>query len=455
MSWALGWWPRRISAVAVAVVVLGALTACAQSPAPTQAGSSPTASPSVIRIPSPTPSTGPVASETPAATPTQDPLAAAAEAKAQRKAQRAARSERRAARLQARYQPDREVWQVAQPAHAENPDNPLAGRTWGVYTGDREHTWTAYEAASGETRSLLGRIALRPKALWLGDWSGSPESIGGVVDDYIADASGGDPDVLVQMAIFRMVPWEHAVCDRTPSGGEQDAYRRWITNAARAIGDQHTAVILQPDLPFWWCADRSVTSALIRHAVDAFEAQPNTSVYLDAGAADWSSVPQMGAPSAVQAAEMLLANGIERVRGFALNATHYVGTAESVAYGARLVEELAARGVEDVHFVVDTAQNGNGMLWPEVDADGAINDNARVCGSVRDRAGCVTLGIPPTSRVGDPRWGLTGDLAAQAREHADGFLWFSRPWLHMQADWHGSERAVGLARSTGWPGPPL
>lgn len=452
MSWTLGWSQRRTRAVAAAAVALGALTACAGT-ADTGALPSPTPSPSVIRIPSATPSTqqAPTPAPTPSATPTQDPLAAAAEAKARRKAQR----ERRAARIQARYQPDREVWQVAQPAHEENPDNPLAGRTWGVYTGDREHTWTAYESASGETRGLLGRIALRPKALWLGDWSASPESIGGVIDDYIANASGGDPDVLVQLAIFRMVPWEHAVCDRTPSGAEQDSYRRWITNAARAIGEQHAAIILQPDLPFWWCSDRGVTSALIRHAVDAFEAQPHTSVYLDAGAADWSSVPQMGAPSPAQAADMLVANGIEDARGFALNATHYVGTAESVAYGARLVEELAERGVEDAHFVVDTAQNGNGLMWPEVDADGPINDNARICGSVRDRAGCVTLGIPPTSRVGDPRWGLSGDLAAQARRYADGFLWFSRSWLHMQADWHGPERALAMARSTGWPGPPL
>ncbi len=345
------------------------------------------------------------------------------------------------------------MWQRAQPAHGQNLRNPLAERRWGVYQGGLEHTWTAYQGAGGTTRQLLSRIALRPKALWLGTWSGSPEQIGGVVRDYVANASGGDRKVLVQLAIFRMDPWEHAVCGRGPSGAAQASYRRWISNAAAALGKQHAAIILQPDLPFWWCADRGVTSALIKHAVRAFSAQPNTSVYLDAGAADWSSVPQSGAPRPSQAADLLLANGIEEARGFALNATHYVGTEESVSYGAELVSILRQRGVKGVRFVIDTAQNGNGMTWPEVDADGRVNDNARVCGSTSDRRGCVTLGIPPTSRVGDPRWGLSKQATKDAKRYVDGFLWFARPWLHMQANWHGPDRALGMARSTTWSGP--
>ncbi len=351
------------------------------------------------------------------------------------------------------YRPDKEVWQRAQPAHAQNLRNPLAERRWGVYRGGLEQTWTAYQAAGGDAKQQLGRIALRPKSLWLGTWSGSPERIGSVVEEYVANASGGDRKVLVQLAVFRMDPWEHAVCNRTPSAGAQGDYRRWITNAARALGRQHAAVILQPDLPFWWCSNRAVTSALIKHAVTAFSAQPNTSVYLDAGAADWSSTPQVGVPRASQAADLLLANGIADARGFALNATHYVGTEESVAYGAELVEILRQRGVKGVHFVIDTAQNGNGMTWPEVDAEGPVNDNARVCGSASDRRGCVTLGIPPTSRVGDPRWGLSAETTRDARRYVDGFLWFSRPWLHMQANWRGPDRALGMTRSTTWFAP--
>ncbi|GAA3550956.1 glycoside hydrolase family 6 protein [Nocardioides daeguensis] len=419
---------RRALASLVAVLATAALAGCAdQEPSPAEPAAAPTSAPPTTATPEAAPPPLPVQQPTP--TP-QAPK-------------------------QRRYVRDKEVWQRAQPAHLQNLDNPLAERRWGVYRGDLEQTWRAYESAGGETRRQLGKIALRPKSLWLGDWSGSPERIGSVVREYVENASGGDPKVLVQLAVFRMDPWEHAVCGgRAPSRGAQDTYRRWISNAARALGRQHTAVILQPDLPFWWCSNRAVTSSLITYAVKAFSAQPHTSVYLDAGAADWSSTPQTGAPRATQAADLLLANGIAHARGFALNATHYVGTEESVAYGAELARILRQRGVKGVHFVVDTAQNGNGMMWPEVEAQGSrVNDNARVCGSTADRRGCVTLGIPPTSRVGDPRWGLSPAVTREAKKYVDGFMWFARPWLFMQANWRGPDRALGMARSTRWSAP--
>jgi len=430
---------------AVAVVVAAyAVVRPGDGGSATDVAASATASPS--RTPSPRPSTAPPADRA--------PLAGAAESRAAAApAQKVVPGQ--LIRHKPRgpvYHPDQEVWEAPQPAHPQNPDNPLAGRVWGVYTGDREDTWETYEAASGEERDLLGRIALRPKATWLGDWSASPEEIGAEMEEYIADMSGGDPDTLVQMSIFRMVPWEHDACGSGPSGADSEAYRAWVSNAAEAIGSQHTAIILQPDLPFWWCSDREAVSELMRFSVETFASLPHTSVYLDAGAADWSSTPQTGEPRPEQAAEMLLANGIEDARGFALNATHYVGLSESVAYGARLAEILAEQGV-DAHFVVDTAQNGNGMLWPEVDAEGGVADNARICQSTSDRAGCATLGVPPTSRVGDPRWELPAEQRREAMTYADGFLWFSRSWMYMQAEWQGPERALDMARSTSWPGP--
>lgn len=353
------------------------------------------------------------------------------------------------------YDPSKEVWQAAQPAHTENPTNPLANRRWGVYTGNREDTWKAYRAASGANKQLLAKIALRPKATWLGDWSASPQRIGPEMDKYIANMSGGDPNVLVQMSIFRMEPWEHAACGGGPGLAQRAAYRTWISNAAAAIGSQHTAIILQPDLPFWFCTDRAAVSQLMKFSVDTFESLPNTSVYLDAGAADWTMTPQSSAQAPSQAADLLMANGIEKARGFALNATHYMGTAESVAWGSRIVQILASRGVHGVHFVTDTAQNGNPMRFRDVQIERSkVADNARTCKSTSDRRGCVTLGIPPTSRVGDQRWGLPAEQREQAKKYVDGFLWYGRAWMYMQAHWEGPQRALDMARSTSWPGPP-
>ena len=37
--------------------------------------------------------------------------------------------------------------------------NPLANRTWGVYTGSGEQSWTPYLRAHGRTKRLLAKIA--------------------------------------------------------------------------------------------------------------------------------------------------------------------------------------------------------------------------------------------------------------------------------------------------------
>ena len=104
--------------------------------------------------------------------------------------------------------------------------------------------------------------------------------------------SGGDPEVLVQMAVFRMKPWEHEACDRLPTAAERASYKQWIDRfAAGRSAAQHTAIILQPDGPFALCAPggSKVPSHLIGYAARTFTALPHTSVYIDAGAADWPS----------------------------------------------------------------------------------------------------------------------------------------------------------------------
>ena len=49
------------------------------------------------------------------------------------------------------------------------------------------------------------------------------------------------------------------------------------------------AIIMQPDGPFVLCApgDSKLPAKLIKYGVRKLSALPNTSVYIDAGAADW------------------------------------------------------------------------------------------------------------------------------------------------------------------------
>ncbi len=316
--------------------------------------------------------------------------------------------------------------------------DPLAGMRWGNYSGNLDEVFPAYRAARGERRRLLGLIARRPRARWFGAWYSDAE-VRSVIRQYIANATGGDPAALAQVAVFRLVPWEQAACRRLPSPDEQASYKRWIQAFASGIGSSRVALILQPDLPFARCvpAHSRLPLALVAYAARVFAGLPHTTVYIDAGAADW--------PTVAQATLLLQASGVASARGFALNATHYDSTSREIMFGAKVVRALAADHIPDRHFVINTASNGRPFTYHQY--HGSNFDNAAVCASTAARR-CATLGIPPTWQVADPRWGLSRSAGQLASRLVDGYLWLGRPWLDNQADPFDLQRALALARST-------
>jgi hypothetical protein len=48
--------------------------------------------------------------------------------------------------------------------------DPLAGLTWGNYSGSLDEVFPAYRRAQGDVRRLLGEIALQPRVRWFGSW---------------------------------------------------------------------------------------------------------------------------------------------------------------------------------------------------------------------------------------------------------------------------------------------
>jgi hypothetical protein len=331
------------------------------------------------------------------------------------------------------YVPTRQV------AYQGTPDNPLV-RPWGVYQGLAEHSWLPYLAASADQQALLDKIVQRPKATWFGDWQ--PDSdITERVRKYVELSTGGDPNVLAQVSIFRMQPWEGEACRRLPTAAERASYRTWINGFAAGVGDSHMAVVMQPDAPFALCAPggSKLPAHMIRWAVRTLSALPNTSVYIDAGAADWNRDRPR------QALRILVPMGIRYARGFALNSTHYDSTERQVRYAAAISKALRARGMPDKYAVVNTAANGRPFKGY---ADGGkFFASARACSSVHDKR-CVTLGIPPTVDVADPQWGMSLRDRRLALRYVDAYLWFGRPWLYDQRAPFMLDRALALARTT-------
>jgi hypothetical protein len=319
-------------------------------------------------------------------------------------------------------------------AAAPAPD-PLGG-AWGVYTLPWDNSvYPFYQQAQGRTRQLLAKIALRPTMFSFGSWFSDSE-IGGVVRQYIQNVTGGDPNVLSQLAVFRLDPWES--CHGSWSVADQASYRNWIDDFAAAIGTARVAVVLQPDLAFAPCSPSPVPLQLVNYAAQKLNALPRTTVYIDGGVRYW--------PSFKQAVVMLERAGIRYARGFALNTTEYDGTGSELEYGARLARALAAAGYGAKHFVINTAENGSPFLNGQYPGDVA---NPRVCRSPSDRL-CASLGIPPTTDVANPRWGLSGRDLRLAARYADAYVWVGRPWLDYGSGPFDLQRAVGLAAASPW-----
>ena len=199
------------------------------------------------------------------------------------------------------------------------------------------------------------------------------------------------------------------------------------------------ALVLQPDLPLALCAPHhsKIPLQLVSYAARVFNALPHTTVYIDVGAADW--------PTVGQAVALLRGAGIRSARGFALDATHYDSTERQIMFGQKIVRALAAAHIPGRHFVINTAQNGRPFTYQQY--RGPDFNNAAACVS-RTQRRCVALGIPPTTDVSNPRWGLSAKARAIARRLGDAYLWVGRPWLDGQDEHFDVQRALALARTT-------
>ncbi|MFC8511866.1 glycoside hydrolase family 6 protein [Streptomyces sp. NPDC057257] len=236
--------------------------------------------------------------------------------------------------------------------------------------------------------AIMDRIASRAQAEWLNGPDPGPV----VRARTTAAAQAGRLAVLVAYYI------PNRDCGQYSTGGAADAadYRAWVDRFAAALGDRGAYVIVEPDAVSQVVAGctRVVAAqrfALLAYAVDRFERQPHTHVYLDAGNSSWI-------PEAWRQVEALKSSGVAHADGFALNVSNFQTNKASSAYGDWLSKDLGGK-----HYVIDTSRNGNGPYTTD-----ATNATDAWC-NPPGRA----LGTPPTTRT---------DNAL-----LDAYLWIKRP----------------------------
>ena len=146
----------------------------------------------------------------------------------------------------------------------------------------------------------------------------------------------------------------------------------------------------------------SIPAHLLAYAAHTLSAQPHVSVYVEMGSADWFR------DQPADAVRMLEQAGVADARGFALDTSHFDSVGRQVDFGQKIVAALAADGIADRHFVIDTSDSGHAFTgaWYHAHHPGPPLGYAKPCRST-GQSHCVALGIPPTTDVGAAAWGLS------------------------------------------------
>jgi endoglucanase len=304
--------------------------------------------------------------------------------------------------------------------------NPLAGlRLYVDQESPSWNQWRAYErSGQGHKADLIWRIAREPKAVWVGRFT-RPNfhvKVRRIFDS--AHAQGAVPVLTVLRA-------QSTRCSPTYDGGgsaEDVRTRAWYRNLAQAIGNDRVVIAFEPDsLGTIDCHARSRRAAryrLLRFGVDALSANPNATIYIEAGASDWEGASRM--------AKKLRRVGVAKVRGFMLNATHYDWTRANVAYGLKL-----SRLVGGKHFIINTAENGRGPIHKRL-------PNGRR----------LTVWCNPANRGLGP-----APTTNTSNSMVDAYLWVNRPGYAQSCQrrpiaWY-PPRALSYAKyATTWESPP-
>lgn len=200
--------------------------------------------------------------------------------------------------------------------------------------------------AVGTAKTALNFILQQPGAMWLnGDGNDSDEFLQSVFAKSSTEGS-------VPAFVLYNIPFRD--CGSHSSGGASggDVYKAWIDRLVAQFNGERALVVVEPDaLAQLNCAPESARDErleLIAYAVNQFASKaPSVQLYIDAGHPFWVSADEMAA--------RLARAGIANARGFSLNVSNYVSTADNKLYGTYLSTLLGGK-----QFVIDTSRNGNG-----------------------------------------------------------------------------------------------
>ena len=230
--------------------------------------------------------------------------------------------------------------------------SPYVDRQYGLAAREARHVQRKHPKEAG----MLDVIASQPEVHRFGNWTGPNPGL--PVSQYLEHDSIVEPGTVPEFATYYVVDAARVRghCHRyADPPWRQGAYHSWIKSLAQGVGSYRAVMFLEMDsLITVGCLSHhglQVRLHELHDAIDILSQVPHLVVYLDAGAAD--AIP------AKQEASMLRGAGVSEIQGFFLNSTHFDWTSKEIRYGEKISRMTGGK-----HFVVNTAENGQGPLIP-------------------------------------------------------------------------------------------
>jgi Glycosyl hydrolases family 6 len=246
---------------------------------------------------------------------------------------------------------------------------------------------------------LLEKIADQPEAQRFSSYAqgGGPGAIYSQVQKIFCHNMQADPGSIPVITTYFMHADYGGCSSNSQLAAGWPTTKRRIDEMAAATGNRPAVYLLELDaFGSSSCMARigslGTWERYLRYEVDKISALPHTVVYLEAGYSDSNSVGYT--------ARALNAAGVRNIRGFFTNDTHINWTIDEVHWA-----EAISRLTGGAHYIVNTAQNGNG---PKKNPHPTTQGNEDLCN-------------PPGRGLG-PR-----DTTDTGFPHADAFLWTHTP----------------------------
>jgi hypothetical protein len=290
-----------------------------------------------------------------------------------------------------------------------NPKASPVNESWAGFV--RRH---ASAIARNPTASVLSKIAGQEETQNVSQYSegGGRGAIFGQTHKLLCTNMASDPTPATVMVFstYFIYPHGQACPSLSELQGWQGTFHRYIDEMASAIGRRRAVILEDIDsIVLSGClhgASLNLWLGELAYESHKFSQLPHTITYAEAGYSD--------AHGARWTASRLWRAGVGQIRGFYTNDTHFVWSSDEIRWANRIVRYLhgLSRGAYHAHFVVNTAQNGQG---PKHNPHPTTQGNEALCN-------------PPGRGLGRLP---TGDVHPTTDGHTfrnlDAFLWSGVP----------------------------